>query len=49
MFEELEKINERPEPFQFYTVGDVRIDQHTSRADALASSQRNHRCIIPQC
>ena len=31
MFEELEKINERPEPFQFYTASDLWTDDHTSR------------------
>ena len=31
MFEDLEKINERPEPFQFYTAGDLWTDEHTSR------------------
>ena len=31
MFEELEKINERPEPFQFYTARDLWTDEQTSR------------------
>ena len=31
MFEELEKINERPEPFQFYTASDLWTDEHTSK------------------
>jgi SAM-dependent methyltransferase len=31
MFEELERINERPEPFQFYTANDLWTDEHTSR------------------
>ena len=31
MFKELEKINERPEPFQFYTASDLWTDQHTSQ------------------
>jgi SAM-dependent methyltransferase len=30
MFEELERINERPEPFQFYTASDLWTDGHTS-------------------
>jgi 2-polyprenyl-3-methyl-5-hydroxy-6-metoxy-1,4-benzoquinol methylase len=30
MFEELEKINTRPEPFEFYTAGDLWTDEHTS-------------------
>lgn len=31
MFEELEKINQRPEPFQFYTASDLWTDAHTSK------------------
>jgi len=31
MFEELEKINERPKPFQFYTASDLWTDEHTSK------------------
>jgi SAM-dependent methyltransferase len=31
MFEELERINERPEPFQFYTARDLWTDEHTSK------------------
>ena len=31
MFEDLEKINERPEPFQFYTASDLWTDEHTSK------------------
>ncbi|MBN2420431.1 MAG: class I SAM-dependent methyltransferase [Deltaproteobacteria bacterium] len=30
MFEELERINERPEPFEFYTASDLWTDVHTS-------------------
>jgi len=30
MFEELEKINERPEPFEFYTASELWTDEHTS-------------------
>lgn len=30
MFEELERINERPEPFEFYTATDLWTDEHTS-------------------
>jgi len=30
MFEELEKINIRPEPFEFYTANDLWTDEHTS-------------------
>lgn len=31
MFGDLEKINTRPEPFQFYTARDLWTDEHTSR------------------
>jgi hypothetical protein len=31
MFEELEEINERPEPFHFYTASDLWTDKHTSK------------------
>ncbi len=31
MFEELERINERPEPFRFYTASDLWTDEHTSK------------------
>ncbi|MGW8195904.1 MAG: class I SAM-dependent methyltransferase [Desulforhopalus sp.] len=31
MFAELEKINERPKPFQFYTASDLWTDNHTSQ------------------
>ncbi len=31
MFGELESINERPEPFQFYTASDLWTDKHTSK------------------
>jgi len=30
MFEELEKINTRPKPFEFYTASDLWADEHTS-------------------
>lgn len=30
MFEELEKINERPAPFAFYTASELWTDEHTS-------------------
>lgn len=30
LFEELEKINKRPEPFEFYTASDLWTDEHTS-------------------
>ena len=31
MFEDLEKINTRPRPFEFYTAGDLWTDEHTSK------------------
>jgi len=31
MFEALERINERPQPFQCYTAGDLWTDEHTSK------------------
>jgi SAM-dependent methyltransferase len=31
VFQELEKINSRPEPFQFYTTEDLWTDEHTSK------------------
>ncbi len=31
MFEEVENINTRPEPFEFYTASDLWTDEHTSR------------------
>ncbi|MFC2131810.1 class I SAM-dependent methyltransferase [Bacteroidota bacterium] len=30
MFEELEKMNNRPKPFEFYTAGELWTDEHTS-------------------
>lgn len=31
MFEEIDKINTRPEPFEFYTASDLWTDEHTSK------------------
>jgi 2-polyprenyl-3-methyl-5-hydroxy-6-metoxy-1,4-benzoquinol methylase len=52
MFEELEKINERPEPFQFYTASDLWTDEHTSKQmlsfhlnEAIDVSSRNTEFI----
>jgi 2-polyprenyl-3-methyl-5-hydroxy-6-metoxy-1,4-benzoquinol methylase len=52
MFEELEKINERPEPFQFYTASDLWTDEHTSKQmlsfhlnEAINVSSRNAEFI----
>ena len=52
MFEELEKINERPEPFQFYTARDLWTDAHTSKPmlsfhlnEAIDVSSRNAEFI----
>jgi hypothetical protein len=48
MFEELEQINSRPEPFECYTASELWADEHTSRqmlafhlnADSDVSSRR---------
>jgi SAM-dependent methyltransferase len=52
MFEELEKINERPEPFQYYTASDLWTDEHTSKQmlsfhlnEAIDVSSRNMKFI----
>ena len=52
MFEELEKINERPEPFQFYTAEELWTDEHTSKKmlsfhlnEAIDVSSRNMEFI----
>jgi 2-polyprenyl-3-methyl-5-hydroxy-6-metoxy-1,4-benzoquinol methylase len=52
MFEELETINERPEPFQFYTASDLWTDEHTSKQmlsfhlnEAIDVSSRNAEFI----
>jgi len=52
MFEELERINERPEPFQFYTASDLWTDEHTSKQmllfhlnEAIDVSSRNSEFI----
>jgi len=52
MFEELERINERPEPFQFYTASDLWTDEHTSKKmlsfhlnEAIDVSSRNAEFI----
>jgi 2-polyprenyl-3-methyl-5-hydroxy-6-metoxy-1,4-benzoquinol methylase len=52
MFEELKKINERPEPFQFYTASDLWTDEHTSKQmlsfhlnEAIDVSSRNAEFI----
>jgi 2-polyprenyl-3-methyl-5-hydroxy-6-metoxy-1,4-benzoquinol methylase len=52
MFEELERINERPEPFQFYTASDLWTDKHTSKQmlsfhlnEAIDVSSRNAEFI----
>ncbi len=48
MFEDIEKINERPEPFQFYTASDLWTEEHTSKQmlsfhlnEAIDVSSRN--------
>jgi len=52
MYGELERINERPEPFQFYTASDLWTDEHTSAQmlsfhlnDDIDLSSRNARFI----
>jgi len=52
MFEELERINERPEPFQFYTASDLWTDEYTSKQmlsfhlnEAIDVSSRNAEFI----
>ena len=52
MFKELGKINERPEPFQFYTASDLWTDKHTSQQmlsyhlnEAIDVSSRNAELI----
>ncbi|MCK4816434.1 class I SAM-dependent methyltransferase, partial [bacterium] len=52
MFEELEEINSRPEPFQFYTAADLWTDKHTSREmlefhlnESVDLSSRNKKFI----
>ena len=52
MFEALEKINQRPEPFQFYTAGDLWTDAHTPKQmlafhldAAIDVASRNHALI----
>jgi len=52
MFEELGRINERPEPFEFYTASDLWTDEHTSAQmlsfhlnEAIDVSSRNAQFI----
>ncbi|MBI9082285.1 MAG: methyltransferase domain-containing protein [Desulfobacterales bacterium] len=52
MFEKLERINERPKPFQFYTASDLWTDEHTSKQmlsyhlnEAIDLSSRNAEFI----
>jgi len=52
MFEKLERINERPEPFEFYTASDLWTDEHTSAQmlsfhlnEAIDVSSRNAEFI----
>lgn len=52
MFEELERINERPEPFEFYTASELWTDEHTSAQmlsfhlnEAIDVSSRNAEFI----
>jgi SAM-dependent methyltransferase len=52
MFEELERINDRPKPFEFYTASDLWTDEHTSAQmlsfhldEAIDVSSRNTKFI----
>ena len=52
MFEELERINQRPEPFRFYTASELWTDEHTSKqmlsyhlSEAIDVSSRNTKFI----
>jgi len=52
MFKELEEINSRPEPFQFYTAADLWTDKHASRQmlefhlnESVDLSSRNKKFI----
>ena len=52
MFQELEKINKRPKPFEFNTVSDLWTDEHTSKKmlefhlnEAVDLSSRNKEFI----
>ncbi len=52
MFKDLEKINERPNPFQFYTASELWTDEHTSKQmlsfhlnEAIDVSSRNAEFI----
>ena len=52
MFEALERVNERPEPFQYYTASDLWTDEHTSKQmlsfhlnEAIDVSSRNAEFI----
>ena len=52
MFQELEKINERPDPFEIYTAIDLWADEHTSAKmlsfhlnEAIDVSSRNAEFI----
>ena len=48
MFEELDKINRRPEPFAFYTARDLWTDRAHVKADALFPSQQGNRSFLPE-
>ena len=52
MFEELEKIGDRPKPFEFYTASDLWTDEYTSEQmlsyhlnEQVDLSSRNHEFI----
>ena len=52
IFEQLEKINQRPKPFEFYTAAELWTDEHTSQQmlqfhlnESIDLSSRNHAFI----
>ena len=56
MFDILSKINERPEPFQFYTASELWTNEHTAQQmlhyhlnDDIDASSRNSRFIEKSC
>jgi hypothetical protein len=59
MFQELEGINSRPAPFEFYTASDLWTDEHTSEQmlsfhlnEEIDVSSRNAefiKVVVPDC
>ncbi len=44
VFAQLEEINSRPEPFEFYTAADLWTDEHTSKQ--MLRKEEKHRDAI---